>query len=320
MLAGVLLAAPSSTPDQGIELSWTVEGPPGCDAESFRGQVSTLLRETKERISEDLQVGVELASREDGSWKIALHIKEGDEETHREFEADRCETVVEAAALVVAMQIDPTLLDMSPPPIDTEPEPEQETGPEPESEPEPPPETPVVPRSKVGISIAINGGVTGLALPGVTGQLGGRVGVVDRGWSVSLGVRNRFETRAPASNDVGGGAFRLFAGQATGCGWFYGGPLAFPMCGVLEVGALTAEGYGIPEPKSSRRPWLALRAQPGLAYLPRPWIALGLALDVGLVASRERYFIEGVGAVHDVGPIELGALLSVEFRVLPGSK
>jgi hypothetical protein len=45
-----------------------------------------------------------------------------------------------------------------------------------------------------------------------------------------------------------------------------------------------------------------------------------LGLDLGFPITRERYFIEEVGAVHDVGPVELGVLLGVEFQILPGSK
>jgi hypothetical protein len=79
---------------------------------------------------------------------------------------------------------------------------------------------------------------------------------------------------------------------------------------------ILARGFGVAAPADSRRPWFAARLRPGLAVVPRPWLAAGVAFDLGVVVSRERYFLESVGPVHAVGPLELAGLVFLEFRPL----
>jgi hypothetical protein len=312
LLSGESPRADATAGDR-LPIEWSVEGPDGCDANAFRASLKELLAETKEQVAEDLSVGVRLSPSAKG-WAIDLSLRDSAGDTQRRFEAERCATVIEAAALVVAMKIDPTVLGAEP--AAKEPPPAED----PPAPPDPPPDEPVEAPSKppqVGVGLQVVGGLAALSLPGVTGQLGFAVTARGRAWRSGLGGRYRLRTQAtaPDRSDAGGG-FQLAAAQAIGCGVLRVEPIEFPLCGVFEAGVILASGYGIRESRSSARPWVAVRAQPGLAYAPASWVAVSLALDLGLTPISEVYFIEELGAVHRVGPVELGVLLGVEFRLL----
>ena len=157
------------------------------------------------------------------------------------------------------------------------------------------------------------GGVIGLALPGWTGSLGGEAFFEGHAWRAALGARFRFATTAQLEGE-GGGEFSYVAGRVTGCGILRAQLLDYPLCGAVEAGQIRAVGTGVDEPLTSRRPWISVRAVPGLSHRTLDWLALGLELDLGYVISQERYFLRDIGVLHNVGAFEFGANLSVQFR------
>jgi hypothetical protein len=317
-LASVVLLAEPSPGASGVDLRWELGAPEGCDARAFSDQLSALLGDLP-AIEAPLPVSVRLSSDRGGGWRLDLEVGRGAPATRRRFEAERCDTVVEAAALVVAMQIDPTVLDrVGDEPQTAAPAPPVPADPAPALAPEPAP-TPVRRPGALrpGVSVGILGGLAALSLPGLTGRIGAGARITGRRFEVGVGARHRFETRAgSATGGDAGGRFSLWAGEVVVCGVPVRGIVEFPQCGAVEVGGVVARGYGVAEPRESREAWLAFGLSSGVRVVPRPWLALGPLLDARLVAVRDRYHLEGRGSVHRLGPIELQALLGLEFRPL----
>ena len=156
-----------------------------------------------------------------------------------------------------------------------------------------------------------------LALPGVTGSFAGGLVVGGERWRVGLSARYRLPTRAELGS--AGGSFSYLTARATGCGVLRSSALQFPLCAAVELGRIRARGIGVDRSRLVRRPWIAVRAVPGLSYGLTGWLRLLLELDVGFVISQERYHLAGIGAVHEIGLLELGTMLSLEFRIHRGA-
>lgn len=311
----VLLADPRAAP---VELAWETRAPSGCDAAAFERYVAELLVGVPPDDRGPLHVSVRLEVDGAGSWSIELTLGDLDDQPVRRFESTRCEEVIQAAALVVAMELDPNLLGPPSPdasltaaPAPSEPAPE-ETSPRPERNAEPPQ------NARPSLWLRGYGGAIGMALPGWTGTVGGGSFLRGEAWRVGLGVRHRFATTT--QNAFGGGEFQYLTARATGCGIARVSKLEFPLCAAAELGELRAVGNGVDRPNESRRPWVSLRAIPGISVAATRWLALSLEVDLGYVISQERYFLGDLGPLHDVGPFELGLTLGAQFRVFGGSK
>lgn len=124
LLAGLLAAAPARAQ---LELRWDapVECPTGGDV---RAEVTRLLGGP---MPEGLSLRAEgEARRTDDGWTMRLHTSMDGEDGEREVASARCEELGEAAALILALMIDPAAVaDNEPPePIPTATAPEQPPG------------------------------------------------------------------------------------------------------------------------------------------------------------------------------------------------
>lgn len=311
--------------------------------------------------------------RRDGdAWVLRLVARTSGGVQRRRLRHTECALLGEAAALLVAMAVDPVAVVASPrlagllrrdskprprpdvnpalrppaawvpaaiePPEPPRPEPTQPpTAVAPASPPAPPPirtTTPAPPPGRVAppapptirpatpivraITLRLSGGLALGATPAVAGGIGGAIGL-------GLGRRARLElpifyttpTRASLASAPQAGALISLAGAGLrGCGVPGARRVEVPLCLGAELGSMRATGFGVDDGRSPRSLWAALT--PGLAVLvlPRPWLALGVWLDVPVALVRPRFFVgEGGGEVWRARPAGLRAGLGVEVRI-----
>jgi len=162
-------------------------------------------------------------------------------------------------------------------------------------------------------------GVSGGALPGlgplVWGALTWRVGVRGR-FELSGGAQIPTETPSDVDPNVGG-RLGLWAIGPRLCGVprIAKGRVEFPLCGGFEVGQVFGEGYGFEGANRVRVPWGALVVTAGIAFVPRPRIAIVLIAEAGIAIHRVDLVIERLATLHRIGFGTGRGLLAVEFRL-----
>lgn len=311
-------------PDAAV--SW--DGPASCDGAAFEAELARLLRDSAVTVAVDASV-----RPSEAGWVLVTRFEAGpDRVGSRRFEAASCRTVSEAAALAVALAVDPAVLDR----LDAQPEPEAEPeaepvvpalAPAPEPAPIRPPETPWVAeapadaapgrRLAVGGAVGVAGFVEGLALPG----LGGGVSVFG---ALRIGA-GRFEldgsfrgpTAARARDPASIGAdFSQWGLAARGVWAPTVGPLEFPVGLGFEGGQTIARTRGIPGAGTTFEPWLTPLAVAGVTWPAWPRVAFMVRAQVGVPLVRQRFNVIGVDPtqIHHIGPVQLRGLAGVELR------
>jgi hypothetical protein len=193
----------------------------------------------------------------------------------RELAAARCDDLVQALALVIALAIDPAAL--SAPPAVTAPPPM------------------VVRPSPWRAAALVGGGVSGGVTPGAAPAVAVEARLARRG----LGHAALTALLGGSERSVGDGdaAFRWLAGRGSLCWQLLHGPVDADACGHLEMGAINAEGSGIARAHQAARTWLA----PG-AHAAARWAGRRLLLEVqggvSVPILRDRYFFDPGGTIH----------------------
>lgn len=316
MIAGGLavLAALACT-EPAVDLDWDTSAPSACNAEAFRAQLDALLAGSAVEGADPLDVRVRLDAQPDGAWRLSVWTND-DADSIREFESATCESVVEAAALVVAMELDPLLMDLEPPeepptePVDEPPSPTPDEADTADASDGPRP---------LAVHLGLSAGAFALGLPNVAGGFGAHLSIGRERWRIEAGGRYRLPTEYRASD--GGGAFQYATARVGACAIVVHRPkVVVPVCPAFEVGQVYARGVGLDRSVSSRRPWVAARIAPGVEFPVSDWFSVGLRPDVGVVLARERYTVDGSSTAFRVGAIELGGALDLRFRLFEGRK
>ncbi|MCA9692421.1 MAG: hypothetical protein KC636_22670 [Myxococcales bacterium] len=327
-------------------LSW--EAPPGCpDASQVRAALERLLAETPPERRRDLELSAQavVVKRPEGPWSLRLAISTRDGESARELDAESCDALAEATALLVAMTVDPTAGSKRPEEQvqkDTsEEEPAPGVGATPARVPEAPPEAAVTTPSKP-VDGPVERELEAKGPPKLQAALGwdlilGTGGPPSFGLGLGLGLEligPRFRvgvrghhlfTRTVSLEDRGLLGARvdvqLWAGQVRGCGVprvraGYGF-IEFPLCGGVELGGLRGEGVGLPISSSYTGLWAAILASPGLMIHVGGSFAFTTRVDVGIALSRPRFAVENLGDVYRAPPASFAFILGFELRMPP---
>ena len=324
-----------------LEVEWTA--PADCPEQDVF--VERVAEEADQQVDDAdepvLRAVVVIEELVEGRWKLSLDV-EGAE--RRQFEGDTCAAVVEAAVVVVAVrvvalvseessvpeppapavpeapdgEVDTTQPDAEPVPAPAEPESEPEPEPEPEENPpissRPPPRR----REGVGGWFALQGGVALGVLPGVGGAVGLEGGVRGKWWRAGLAVHGAPLRRRDHPQDATvRGRFDLVSAEALGCGVPEAGPVVFPLCGRVALGAVRGIGEGeveSPQPRTSF--WGGLGGSAGAAWRVTRSIAPFVSAEV-LATLRDTSFSIGTlpGAVHETGAVAFRAWLGIEFHL-----
>lgn len=263
----------------------------------------------------------------EGGWSLALAIETPDGRTERTLhDPHACEAVSEAAALLVALALDPEAVaataDEPRPTTDTE-----QTEPAAMFEPEverdetiaaatpdvPPPTTPSLPLLFV---IRTTGGFDWGTLRGVSpigrGAFAWQLPKMRVGIAAQFGVTPGFTVPA-VTRDI---SLWMWTVSAEAGPVLRRGKLEFPLLVGIEAGQITVRPRVLLAPTRRQVTWAALLLQPGLAWVPRRWFAL--VADVGVMISfvRPEFAIQGIDPpIHRPLPAGIRATAGVEFRI-----
>lgn len=256
-----------------------------------------------------------------GGYRVQLEVRTAAGASHRRLEAPGCDALVGAVALIVGLALER----LGPPPASAG----TATVVEAPEEVEPPKRlVPFVPGSgepagsfdedddlewRLGVAAGA-GGARLLPHFGPAAQVWAGVGA--GAFSFDLGLVHWFrQTRTLRAEPRAGAVFSASAGRLRGCGrgvlpW----DLELGGCGLLELGALTGEGFGVAGAERQRAPWLLGGAQlRGGLHVGGPLWAV-LAGEALLPIARPSFVVEGLGIAHAPRGIALGASLGVELR------
>jgi hypothetical protein len=334
------IGPPIQRPSEGVPLRW--DAPLECPNEAaLRERVDALvpgLLARPDTAQSRVEVEVEAAAER---YAATVVVRNSDGETRRQFAAPDCEIVADAAALILAVALDPVGVSVgrSEPASRTPSEPP--TSEPPPSEP-PPSEPPLSPAERqlpieadpiepspaigrasdsvaderprdLGVGVRVLGG--GGYGPTNTGYatIGGTIALLGPRWRVELG--GLWATPRVVRADAGfGGRFDGWAVLGRGCFAPKIRRLELPSCGGLELGSV--RGRGLDElPISDRASflWIALAVAQGLWFAPIERVGIGLQLDLAVPLNRGGFTIETT-EVQRIAAVTVRGLAGVELR------
>jgi hypothetical protein len=293
-LAAIALSATSASagaPD--VALRWVA--PSACPAEAeVRAAVERLVGQPLGGgQGAKIQVRIVAAPAREAPWAATISVTRPGEGEARErrIEASTCAELADAAAVAVALSLEPPAAPPPPP------------------RPGKPPAAPI--RLRPGLRIAMGLEIAALPRPAPGLSVAGlllfgksRVEIAGAAW-------------LPQRTDAQGGAgarLTLIAATARYCRAFVERALSFSGCATFEAGAIGGSGFGLARSASGFAPWVA----PGLGvmggYALSRRLAITLALDGVVPVTRAAFSLEGVGVVHRTPPLSGRALLGLEAR------
>jgi hypothetical protein len=284
-----------------IQLTWT--GPEACsDNGEVLAQIDLMLGATTARASAQPIVADATAERlSDGRWRVTLRTRSGDTEGERTLEDADCDAIRKAAALLLALMIDPNAA----PPSDAPPAPPPPPSPPPKPVPEPRPvrrraPRPVPRRAEPMFSVGVDGVVDAGSLP--AWAYGGRLTFGVATSHASLELRSTLwlpRTQVSASSPSAGGRFTMAEQAIALCG---GSDrtrrLAVGVCAGPALVWMRGTGFGVTDPGSASALWPAAFVE-GAAQIG---LTRGLALRAAVGASASwltpTFAIRQVGTIH----------------------
>lgn len=324
LLSWILLGGPEPTDTAAVRLTW--HAPANCPERGYLEQrighhLGRPLATGEQDPAVEISGIVRAPPAEGKQWGLELVITRAGETGSRDLAADTCAELVDAAAFISAVAIDPSVVTREPapePPPDPEPEapsePEQEPEREPQAGPEERPEPPPPRKRGARGAVGLAGGV-GLGLsPRATALLDLRGALLLERARVELAIGHGVVSESTLRDEVGARAWSVLV-AATGCFVPRVSTVEFPLCGGARVAAIRATGIGervTPSPTTAG--WLGLEAQAGLAYAPRPFLALFVRGHFGASPTNFAFRVDGAGEVFSPGPLYGGAQIGLEAR------
>lgn len=325
-----------------VDVRWQADA--SCPVARFHARLAAYL----EGATRQRPVRVTAEIRRDKRWTADLVVTSADGRTERQLTGNACDELVDAAAFVTAVVVDPGVLTRPPPaepaepPADPTPAPTADpVVPRPDVAPDPNPTVPAPPspspsdptpvrpvqkdtppppprdRARIGGFVRVAAGLEGYALPRVAPTANLTAGLLGRRWRVELGGTYRAPTNSPPGefDPQVHARIRLWTVAARGCGVLRASVLEFPLCAGLEAGQTVSAGEGLAEPKTRYEPWLAALVGPALVWAPRRWFALWLGVELGVPFLRRPFEVKDLGVtLYTVKPVSLRAGFGLELR------
>jgi hypothetical protein len=335
MLAAILVSCLAAEPaaKNNVEFRW--DAPAECPSEvEVVAQLERLLGgPVADQGDRRLTAIARVRQESDGRWDLRLWTVTEDETSQRSMSGEDCVVLAEAAALLAAMAIDPSVLargEASAAAVEQAEQAETVEGgePAPEPEPEPPaveppkteprPEPPPARRQRRFIvALGANAGISFGDLPGVGPIV--RLGVALQ-WPharVELEGHYGFLRRARFEDGENIGAdLRHGMVVARGCGVLQAreAKLEFPICGGLEAGALAGQGVGFTMIEDGQLPWVAIDVAVGLTWVPIRRLAIGLRVEPWAALLRGRFTADDATQLWRPLPLGVRAVAGLELR------
>jgi hypothetical protein len=328
-VVAVLAAASPAQASGGARVNLRWSAPEGCpDAAHVTGEVDRLLGEESPRPAAQLDVAATVTRDDGGELTVRLETQGDGGARVREIKGTSCAAVADAAALLVALIIDPVAASRAvpapsppvvpPPPVPSPPPPAPPPPALPPPVPVPP--SPPGPASTLRPSLRLLGWTLADAgsLPGISAAFGGKAVMVIAPLRFELGGGVWFDRRTTVPQQPSaGGNVGLAAGSADACWSFLRpGPLELGPCLGFELGRLHADGFGGTTQGGGSVLWSALQGGALFAWAPVRWIAGVLRLDAAVPFARPTFVIDVPAPVYVYrsSPVVGRATLAVEVR------
>ncbi|HEY1534021.1 MAG TPA: hypothetical protein VGF76_08375 [Polyangiaceae bacterium] len=245
----------------------------------FRSRLQRVLHKDPEQPAADLALSVQIREQASAGYELVVRARQHGEALERVLEPKTCADALEAAAVVVALAVDPNARaadSLSP-------------------------ERPRDSSRKAGLTVrsALLGGVALRELPQAAPFLSADTGLDFRAFSASLEAFWIAPERARlASDGVGrGGEIGAFGGGLAACYVPVQDAGRLSTCLTAQVGAWTSKGSAVLHPEAKLEPWLSTGAR--VRYLIPLGYRLGVLLqaDATWLGSRPDFFLDGLGTV-----------------------
>ncbi len=316
-----------------LELAWNA--PEGCPGASFvSGRVEHILRGSRVEPTGVAARGT-IEKTTDGRFRLSLVLRTGDVAETRELAARTCPALAQAAAVVIALFLDPHQDD---PGVDAEPpeqpapsdEPDGTTSPAPPDPPRPPrPPLTRAPRpssTKASSSTApsvppvrVAAGVGGALGSGVLPDVGGGIvlSTTIRAGRFRAGVTGTYWLRqSPTFRSQAGASFEMLEAGAFGAYLFPVGPVAIGPSVSAEVHHVRVEGFGIREPWARSTWWPAAGIGARFEAHLTTWLSVFARADAVVPIAAPTFTLATTSdavRVHEPGPVASRATVGAEI-------
>jgi hypothetical protein len=289
--------APVDPEPPSLALEW--HAAVGCPDEAVgRAAIERYLGADTTNLPGTIAVAVELAPDPEGEWRGHVALTGDAGEGNRRFHGPTCDEVADAAALIVAILLNPLRTAARVRAAHGSPADAPARGPDDRA------------LSGVWFHLGLQAGGDVGSLPAAT--LGfGLVAGVQTEW-ILLQVEGDYwlPQRVVSGPSPGsGGQLGLVAGSLRGCVDVVrtlDARLRFGPCLRPELGVATGSGFGLDQPARSRAFWAALFGGLSARFSTAP-LETWLSLDVGSAVARPTYGIDGFGTVFQASPVLLRA-------------
>ncbi len=233
----------------------------------------------------------------------------------RTIVASRCDALVDAAALIVALTVDPLAVTRSIPPIvqprksDTSAEAPDLAPPLPDPippaaippatiqpEPNPSPAASSSPGTSAGpsrlhldaeLTAGVLGGIELGAGPGISASPHVAFGVLFPRLRVELG--GWYASPRTATNGDASVRVQMGAAVVRACARLRAGRVEFPLCGGVDIGASHGEGVGVPDARGVNGLWIAPSLSPGVHGWIWPRLAIVGRLEAAFPVTKTAF-------------------------------
>lgn len=314
-----------------FELLWSAPAQCPAHAEARAAIERHLGRAIADELGRGVRVAVAVERDGDDAWRTTIGFDGPRGRTSRELVvATDCARAVDAAALVIAIAIDPSLALVPEPPVEPVPEPPP-PAPDDAQDPPPPDDVPPEPAARGVIAPppiddaprrnrSIRGAVGLVAGPtfGDLPRTGGLVrlhgAVLSRRWRVELGAT--FSGAPTLATDGVRVSMQRVVGDVRGCATLGPRPwLELTGCGGVEAGVTFARADGLTTGQPRRDAWVGFLLAPRVGFVVRPRLALFVGGDVVAPLVRRDYLVLGIGRVHQTAPVTGAVVAGLEVRI-----
>jgi hypothetical protein len=302
ILVAAVLGGPPAEAENPVQLRW--DSPQGCpDRDAVLRQIERFVPLEHRRAAAPLHAEGHLVAGRHG-WSLDLVVRGEGSHMERTLHGDDCKVLASAAALVIAVMVEPaTVLE----------EVEKSIA------PEPPPREVETPRSPATVRPGGFMAVRGLVTWGGAPRTGGAVviagGVRFARWRIGVEALLDVPRRAMLSDAEDAGArIGLAAAALRGCHTPGGERVEVPLCAGFEAGAMWATGFGLAQSETAIVPWGAFILGTGLSVAVHRHVALRIDVDGVVPVNRVRFVVEDREAVYRPAPLGARAGAAIEVR------
>ena len=338
LVTTLLLLGPTSS-----AVEWNA--PAACpDAGAVTETVERYVRRPLLAEGEPIEASGVVTGPPEGPFTLALRLGAPDGTTEERTLSDRdCAVLADAAALMIAVALDPEVVlptpespatDEAPPPQKPEPRPESKPAPQPRKQPPPTPKPaaarpdclpgptllkrPAAERNRLRPTCGAVGAMFGLLigpLPSLAPGVGGYLAALWPRLRLELGASHWFEQSARGDADEAIGAdLRLTVADLGACYRLGFRRAGFGFCGRGTIGVMRGIGVGIVNPREDRLFWSTLGLGVRAGWSPVRRLGMFARATVWAPIRTTRFSVGGVGVVHEPSLIGFSALAGAEVR------